>query len=261
MCGGYAGGQAEFVRVLYADVGPLKVPDGIPDEKVLFLSDIFPTGFMAAENCNIEPGHTIAVWGAGPVGQFAVRSAFFLGADRVFIIDRIPERLNLAAEAGAEVINFDTTDVYETLLSETGNMGPDACIDCVGMEAQGHSVDAWIDTAKSSLRLPNDHGHVLRQVIHVCRKGGTLSIPGVYLGLVDQFNFGMAFAKGLTFKMGQTHTQRYMLPLLDLILNDEIDPSVVISHRVKLSEAAEGYRMFQEKNDECTKIVMTTGHR
>lgn len=256
MCGGYAGGQAEYVRVPYADVGPLRVPEGIPDERVIFLSDIFPTGYMAAENCDIEDGQTVAVWGAGPVGQFAARSAFLLGAERVFIIDNVPERLRLAAEAGAEPINFDEMDVYDRLLLETGGLGPDACIDAVGMEAHGTSIDALMDRAKTALRLPMDRAHALRQAIHVCRKGGKISVPGVYVGFIDNFNFGMAFNKGLQFKMGQTHTHRYMRPLLEYVENGEIDPSFIISHRLTLNEAPTGYQIFLEKDDACTKIVM-----
>jgi threonine dehydrogenase-like Zn-dependent dehydrogenase len=256
MCGGYAGGQAEYVRVPYADVGPLKVPKDIDDEKVLFLSDIFPTGFMAAENCGIEPGQTVAVWGAGPVGLFAIHSAFMLGAGRVFAIDRFPERLRLAQESGAEVINYEDTDVYEFITDATSGQGPDACIDAVGMEAHGHSFDALMDKGKAGIRLQPDRAHALRQAIHVCRKGGTVSVPGVYIGFIDKFNFGMAFSKGLKFRMGQTNTQTYMEPLLKRIQDDEIDPSFLISHRLRLDEAPEGYRMFRDKQRECTKIVM-----
>jgi threonine dehydrogenase-like Zn-dependent dehydrogenase len=255
MCGGYAGGQAEFVRVPYGDIGPMKVPDGLDDEKVLFLSDIFPTGYMAAENCNIQPEDTIAVWGAGPVGQFAARSAFLLGAARVIVIDNVPERLELARKAGAETI-CDDGDVYERLLEMTDGQGPDACIDAVGMEAHGHSIDAWMDQAKAALRVQPDQAHALRQAIRACRKGGTVSVPGVYIGFIDKVNFGMAFNKGLTFKMGQTHTHRYMRPLLERIERGEIDPSEIISHRLTLDEAPNGYRMFQEKREGCTKIVM-----
>ena len=256
MCGGYAGGQAEYVRVPYADVGPLKVPRALSDEKVLFLSDIFPTGFMAAENCNIEPGQTVAVWGCGPVGQFAVASAKLLGAERVFAIDRFPERLAMAAQSGAIPLNYEEHDVYETLLEATGGQGPDACIDAVGMEAHGHSLDALLDQAKSALRVQPDRAHALRQAIHTCRKGGTVSVPGVYIGLIDKFNFGMAFNKGLNFKMGQTHTHRYMGKLLERIEKGEIDPSFVISHRMSLDDAPEGYRIFHDKHESCTKVVM-----
>lgn len=256
MCGGYAGGQAEYVRVPFADVGPLVVPDDLSDEQVLFLSDIFPTGYMAAENCDIEPGHIVAVWGAGPVGQFAIRSAFMLGAERVFAIDRFPERLALAREAGAEVINYENEDVYEYLQEVTGGQGPDACIDAVGMEAEGHTIDALMDSAKAIFRVQPDRAHALRQAIRSCRKGGVVSVPGVYIGLIDKFNFGMAFNKGLNFKMGQTHTHKYMRPLLERIQTGQIDPSFVISHRMTLDEAPEGYKMFRDKQQACTKIVM-----
>ncbi len=255
--GGYAGGQAEFVRVPFADVGPLKVPQGLPDEKVLFLSDILPTGYMAAENCNIQPGDTVAVWGCGPVGQFAIRSALMLGAERVLAIDSVPERLNLAQEAGAETINEEGDgDAFEEIRDRTGGMGPDACIDAVGMEAHGTTMDARYDKVKQSLKLTMDRSHVLRQAIHVCRKGGTVSVPGVYAGMIDKFPFGTAFAKGLTFKMGQTHVHKYMRPLLEKIAEGKIDPSVVISHRLSLEEGPEGYDTFLKKQDGCTKIVL-----
>jgi threonine dehydrogenase-like Zn-dependent dehydrogenase len=255
--GGYAGGQAQFVRVPFADVGPLKIPDGIPDEQVLFLSDIFPTGYMAAENCNIQPGDWIAVWGAGPVGQFAVRSAFLLGADRVFVIDKLPSRLKLAEAAGAETINFLNENVYERLQDLTGGQGPDACIDAVGLEAHGTgSLGAWYDKAKTSLFLATDRLEGLRQAIHACRKGGTVSVPGVYGGLLDKVPFGAAFAKGLTFKMGQTHVHRYLRPLLNVIEEGKIDPSFIISHRLSLDEAPKGYALFHDKADDCTKVVL-----
>jgi threonine dehydrogenase-like Zn-dependent dehydrogenase len=256
MCGGYAGGQAEYVRVPYADVNPLKVPDGLDDEKVLFLSDIFPTGYMAAEQCDIQPGDVVAVWGAGPVGQFAIRSAFMLGAERVIAIDDVPERLEMAAAAGAEIIE-DTESVYEALMTATAGRGPDACIDAVGMEAHGHhAIDALLDDAKAAMRLQPDRAHALRQAIHACRKGGTVSVPGVYVGFIDKLNFGMAFNKGLKFKMGQTHTQRYMRPLLERIERGEIDPSFVISHRLRLEDAPDAYETFRAKRDKCTKVVM-----
>jgi len=259
MMGGYAGGQAEYVRVPFADVGPIKIPAGIPDEKVLFLSDIFPTGYMAAENCNIQPGDTVAVWGCGPVGQFAIKSAYLLGADRVIAIDHVPERLRLAREEGkAETINFDEKDVYETLLEMTAGMGPDSCIDAVGLEAHGTTIDALYDRAKASMYLATDRLHALRQAIYACRKGGTVSIPGVYGGFLDKFPFGPAFSKGLTFKMGQTHVHRYLRPLLNLIETDQIDPSFIITHRLDLSEASTGYSTFRNNPDECFKVVMTT---
>lgn len=255
MCGGYAGGQAEYVRVPYADIGPMKVPNGLDDDKVLFLSDIFPTGYMAAENCEIKPDHTVAVWGAGPVGQFAIRSAFMLGAERVIAIDNVPERLDMAKNAGAETISSDDS-VYDRLMELTSGDGPDACIDAVGMEAHGHSIDAWMDNAKSIFRLQPDHAHALRQAIRACRKGGVVSVPGVYVGFIDKFNLGMAFNKGLRFKMGQTHTHNYMRPLLERIQNGEIDPSFVISHHMRLDDAPEGYKMFREKQHSCTKVVL-----
>ena len=257
MYGGYAGGQAQYVRVPMADVGPIQVPDDIPDEKVLFLSDIFPTGYQAAEACDIKPGQVVAVWGCGPVGQFAIRSAFMLGAGRVIAIDRFPERLQLAARANAEVINYEETpDLIETLKTMTGGRGPDACIDAVGMEAHGHSVDAYIDETKQALKLTFDRAMVLRQAMQVCRKGGVVSIPGVYGGFLDKVPFGSAFAKGLTLKMGQTHMLRYMKPLLERIQNSEIDPSEIISHRVTLQDAPRMYDVFCKKEDHCTKVVL-----
>ena len=256
--GGYAGGQAEYVRVPFADVGPVKIPDGLEDEQVLFLSDIFPTGYMAAENCQIQPGDTVAVWGCGPVGQFAIKSAYLLGAERVIGIDWVPERLRMAIEEGkAEVLNFLDVDVFDRLKEMTGGIGPDSCIDAVGMEAHGHgSVGAWIDKAKAALMLATDRPTALRQAINACRKGGTVSVPGVYGGFLDKIPFGAAFAKGLTFKMGQTHVQKYLRPLLELIERGDIDPSFVITHRLRLQDAPQGYDIFKHKEDECIKIVM-----
>ena len=256
--GGYAGGQAEYVRVPFADVGPVKIPDGLEDEQVLFLSDIFPTGYMAAENCDIQPGDTVAVWGCGPVGQFAIKSAYLLGAERVIGIDWVPERLRMAIEEGkAEVLNFLDVDVFDKLKEMTGGIGPDACIDAVGMEAHGHgSVGAWIDKAKAALMLATDRPTALRQAINACRKGGTVSVPGVYGGFLDKIPFGAAFAKGLTLKMGQTHVQKYLRPLLELIERGDIDPSFVITHRLRLQDAPHGYDIFKHKEDECIKIVM-----
>jgi threonine dehydrogenase-like Zn-dependent dehydrogenase len=256
--GGYAGGQAEFVRVPFADVGPLKVPEGLEDEQVLFLSDIFPTGYMAAENCNIHPGDVVAVWGCGPVGLFAIKSAYLLGADRVIAIDHIPERLRLAREeCHAEVINFENACVLEELAERTGGRGPDSCIDAVGMEAHGNTLGDWYNRAKTAAHLATDRPNVLRQAMMACRKGGTLSIPGVYGGLLDKVPFGAAFSKGLTLRMGQTHVHRYTRPLLERIQRGEIDPRFVITHRMKLSEAAEAYRTFRDKQDECIKVVLT----
>lgn len=255
--GGYAGGQAQYVRVPMADVGPIKVPDGIPDDKVLFLSDIFPTGYQAAEQCNIKPGDIIAVWGCGPVGQFAIRSAYMLGAGHVIAIDRIPERLQLAAKANAEVLNYEEIpDLIEVLKNLTGGRGPDACIDAVGMEAHGHSFDAYMDEAKQKMKLTFDRAMVLRQILQVCRKGGVVSIPGVYGGFLDKVPIGSAFAKGLTFKMGQTQMIKYLQPLLDRIQKGDIDPSEIISHRVSLDRAADMYEIFCNKEDHCTKVVL-----
>ena len=259
MMGGYAGGQAEYVRVPFADVGPVRIPDELSDEQVLFLSDIFPTGYMAAENCNIQPGDTVAVWGCGPVGQFAINSAYLLGAERVIAIDHVPARLRMAAdESKAETLNFDDEHIYDKLSEMTGGMGPDACIDCVGLEAHGTTIDALYDRAKTSLYLATDRAHALRQAIRACRKGGTVSVPGVYGGFLDKFPFGAAFSKGLAFKMGQTNVHKYLRPLLKLIQDGKIDPSFVITHRLNLGDAAEGYSTFKNNPDECIKVVMTT---
>ena len=256
--GGYAGGQAELVRVPFADVGPVKIPAHVSDEQALFLSDVFPTGYMAAENCGIRPGDTVAVWGAGPVGQFAIRSAFVLGAHRVIAIDRWPARLQLASTQGkAETINYEhVSDVVEELKQRTGGRGPDACIDAVGTEAHGTSLDALYDRAKLAVGLGTDRPHVLRQAIQACRKGGVVSIPGVYGGLLDKVPMGAAFAKALTLRMGQTHVHSYLRPLLAMIAEGRVDPSFVISHRWPLSRAADAYRMWNDKADDCTKIVL-----
>jgi threonine dehydrogenase-like Zn-dependent dehydrogenase len=255
--GGYSGGQAEYVRVPFADVGPVKIYESLEDEQVLFLSDIFPTGYMAAENCNIQPGDTVAVWGCGPVGLFAIKSAFLLGAARVIAIDRICERLRKAADhCCAEVLNYEHIDVLEALREMTGGHGPDACIDAVGMEAHGVAADAFYDKAKKMLMLETDSPHALRQAIHACRKGGIVSIPGVYGGFIDKFPLGAAFAKGLTFKMGQTHVHKYMRPLLELIRRGDIDPSFVITHEFSLDQAPYAYDIFKNKRDECIKVVM-----
>jgi len=258
MYGGYSGGQAEYVRVPFADVNPLKIPAGIPDEKALFLTDIFPTGWMAAENCAIRNGDTVAVWGCGPVGQFGVKSAWMLGAERVIAIDRVPARLRLAAADGrTETVNYsDVDDAFETIKELTGGRDPDSCIDAVGMEAHGHTPDAVIDRVKQVMKLQFDRAHSLRQAIHSCRKGGTVSIPGVYAGFIDNIPIGQAFGKGLTLKMGQTHVQKYTQPLLDRILAGEIDPSFLITHRATLEDAPEMYRTFRDKADECIKVVM-----
>ncbi len=256
--GGYAGGQAEYLRVPFADTDAIAVPEHLSDEQVLFLSDILPTGYMAAENCNIQPGDTVAVWGCGPVGQFAIKSAYLLGAERVIAIDRYPDRLQLARDAGGAVpLNYEEVDsVVEALIEMTGGRGPDACIDAVGMEAHGSGLDAWYDRAKQQMRLETDRPTALRQVLQACRKGGTVSIPGVYGGIIDKVPMGAAFNKGLTLRMGQTHVQRYMKPLLQHIEQGDIDPTFIITHRLSLDEAPEGYRMFREKQDNCLKVVL-----
>ena len=257
MYGGYAGGQAEYVRVPYGDVNPLKIPAGLSDEQVLFLSDILPTGYMAAENCNIQEGDTVAVWGCGPVGQFAIRSAWMLGAGRVIAIDRFRERLELAQKANAETLNYEEIDdVPEQLKEMTGGIGPDSCIDAVGMEAHGHSLLALWDVAKQKTGLFPDRTTVLREVIQACRKGGTISLPGVYAGFIDKMPLGTAFGKGLTFKMGQTHVHRYMRTLLKKIEEGQINPAEIISHRLRLEDAPEAYKSFRQKEDQCVKVVM-----
>ena len=258
--GGYAGGQAELVRVPFADVGCLKVPDHVSDERLLFLGDIVPTGYMAAENCEIQPGDTIAVFGAGPVGQFAIKSAFLLGAERVLAIDSVPERLAMAGDHGAILIDTTHGDVLTRIEELTGGRGPDACIDAVGMEAHGTTgtgAIAALDRAKQSLRLAQDRPLALRLAIQACRKGGTVSIPGVYGGLVDKFPMGAAFAKGLRLITGQTHFHRYARPLLQRVLDGELDPSSVITHRVRLDDLPLAYDMFARKADDCIKVVAT----
>jgi len=256
MFGGFAGGQAQYARVPFADVGPIKIPAELSDDQVLFLSDIFPTGYMAAENCQIQPGDTIAVWGCGPVGQFAIRSAFLLGAERVIALDDDPRRLEMARQGKAEILDFSSADVVEQLKSMTGGRGPDACIDAVGMEAHGTAIDAVYDRVKQAAMLETDRPHALRQAIQACRKGGTISIPGVYGGVIDKFPIGAAFAKGLTFKMGQTHVPKYMPKLLDHIVNGEIDPSFLITHRISIDEAPNAYKMFRNHHNDCVKVVM-----
>jgi threonine dehydrogenase-like Zn-dependent dehydrogenase len=261
MLGGYAGGQAEYLRVPYADVIALKIPEGLPDEKVLFLSDVFPTGYMAAENAEIEDGDTVAIWGCGPVGQFAIQSAWMLGAGRVIAIDEVPERLAMAEKHGkAETINFENVNVYDQLMEMTGGRGPDRCIDAVGGEAHaGGTLDGIVDAVKTATFLGTDRPHVLRQAIWSCRKGGTVSIPGVYVGFGDKFPIGAAMNKGLTLKMGQTHMPKYMAPLLEKVQSGEIDPSFIITHRLPLDKAPEGYKMFKDKEDNCIKVVLKPG--
>jgi threonine dehydrogenase-like Zn-dependent dehydrogenase len=257
MLGGFSGGQAEYLRVPFADVGPFKVPNGIEDEKVLFLSDIFPTAYMAAENCNIEEGDTVAVWGGGPVGQLAVRCAQMLGASRVIMIEEVPERIEMAQSSNAEVIDFNKDDVYDKLMEMTKGRGPDSCMDAVGLEAHaGGTLDGIVDRVKTATMLATDRPHVLRQMIMACRKGGTLSVPGVYVGAVDKLPFGAAMNKGLTFKMGQTHVQKYMPKLFEKIESGEIDPSFIITHKMGLEDAPQGYKIFNEKEDNCIKIVL-----
>ncbi|MDB4996323.1 MAG: Threonine dehydrogenase, partial [Myxococcaceae bacterium] len=258
MLGGYAGGQAEYARVPFADIGPLKIPSGLTDEQVLFLSDILPTGYMGAAMCNIEPGDVIAVWGAGPVGQFAVASALLLGAERVIAIDRFPYRLEMAKDkAGAtHVINYEEVDVHEALLELTGGRGPDACIDAVGMEGHGHGPMYAYDRTKQALMLETDRPIALRQAIRACRNGGTVSVIGVYGGFLDKFPMGSIVNRSLTIRSGQCHVQRYMKPLLDRIERGEIDPSFIVTHRMPLDEAPRAYEMFMRKEDGCEKVVL-----
>jgi threonine dehydrogenase-like Zn-dependent dehydrogenase len=261
--GGYAGGQAEYARVPFADVGHVKIPESLDDEQVLFLSDILPTGWQAAENCGIAPGDTVAVWGCGPVGLFAIRSAYLLGAARVIAIDRIAERLMLAREwSGADTINYETEtdDLAESLKQMTGGNGPDHCIDAVGMEAHGHGLSYGyaLDRAKQQVKLATDRANVLRECIQACGSGGTVSVPGVYAGFIDKYPMGAVFAKGLTIRAGQTHVHRYLRPLLERIERGEIDPAGIITHRLSLADAPRGYEMFRNKEDGCVKVVLST---
>jgi threonine dehydrogenase-like Zn-dependent dehydrogenase len=256
MLGGYAGGQAQYARVPFADIGPLKIPEGIPDDKVLFLTDIFPTGYMGAVNCDIKPGDTVAVWGCGPVAQFAIRSCVMRGAGRFIAIDRVPERLAMARAGGAETLNYDEVDVLEALHEMTGNHGPDACMDAVGMEAAGHGIMFAVDRAKQMAHTQMDRPMVLRQAIIACKKGGTVSVPGVYTSFIDKLPMGAFMNKALSMKTGQTHMMRYMQPLLERIQAGEIDPSFVISHRLPIESAPEAYRIFRDKRDQCTKVVL-----
>ncbi|ODN68486.1 zinc-dependent alcohol dehydrogenase [Methylobrevis pamukkalensis] len=258
LTGGYAGGQAEYVRVPYADVGPIVVPDELSDDEVLFLSDILPTGWMAAENCEIEEGDTVAVWGCGPVGLFAIQSALLMGAHQVIAIDHLPARLDLAAKLGAKTIDFRSADVYSALLDMTGGIGPDAVIDAVGMESHGFSMDNIVDYAKQTLMLETGRPSALRQAIVACRSGGRVSVPGVYGGFVDKFPLGAVMEKGLTLRSGQTHVQKYLPLLLDMIREKKIDTTFLISHRLPLEQAAEGYRMFSDEPDSTTKVVLKT---
>jgi threonine dehydrogenase-like Zn-dependent dehydrogenase len=256
LTGGYAGGQAEYARVPFADVGPIKVPSHLSDEQVLFLSDIFPTGYMGAEMCDIKPGDTIAIWGCGPVGQFSSRSAFLLGAERVIAIDGVPERLQMAQDGGAETINYEETNVYEALMDMTGGRGPDACIDDVGMEAHAPGVIFAYDRLKQAMMLETDRPHALREAIMCCRNGGIVSVIGVYGGFIDKFPMGSVMNRSLTIKTGQAHVQRYMRPLLQMIENGDIDPTFVVTHVLSLDDAPRGYDMFKNKKDNCIKVVL-----
>jgi threonine dehydrogenase-like Zn-dependent dehydrogenase len=258
LTGGYSGGQAEYVRVPFADCTHIKVPDSLTDDQVLFLGDIFPTGWQAAAQCDIEPTDTVAIWGCGPVGQFAIRSAILLNAKQVIAIDRVPERLSMAQAAGATTINFETQSVVEILNDLTQGQRPEKCIDAVGMEAHVTStLDSVVDRAKQAMMMETDRPHVLREMMYVCRPAGTLSIPGVYGGLMDKIPFGAAMNKGLTFRMGQTHVKRWTDDLLRRIEEKEIDPSFVITHRMNLNDAPEMYETFRDKKDGCIKVVLT----
>ncbi len=259
MTGGYAGGQAEYVRVPFSDVGPIVVPDGIDDEQVLFLSDILPTGWMAAENAQIRPDDTVAVWGCGPVGLFAIQSALVMGAARVIAIDHYPHRLDLAKSLGADIINFRTTNVREALMEMSGGIGVDAVIDAVGMEAHGFAIDNMIDVAKQTIGMGFDRALALKQAILSVRKGGRVSVPGVYGGMTDKFPLGAVMEKGLELRTGQTHVQRYSADLLRRILEGELDTTFLISHRLPLEQAVEGYRNFATNQNEWTKVVLTPG--
>jgi threonine dehydrogenase-like Zn-dependent dehydrogenase len=260
MLGGYAGGQAEYARVPYADVGPFKVPENLSDEQVLFLTDIFPTGYMAAENCNIQPGETVGVWGCGPVGQFAIRSAFLLGAGRVIAVDTVPERRRMAEAGGAETLDSMDPDVFYKLREMTGGFGPDSVIDAVGLEAHGPHLDYYYDKVKTMTFMATDRASALRQAIHACRKGGTVSVPGVYGGFLDKFPFGAVMNKGLTVKSGQTHVHKYLPMLMRLIETGAIDPSFVITHIASLEDAPHMYKTFREKEDGCIKVVLKPHH-
>jgi threonine dehydrogenase-like Zn-dependent dehydrogenase len=256
LTGGYAGGQAEYARVPFADVGPIKIPEGMTDEQVLFLSDIFPTGYMAAENCDIEAGDVVAIWGCGPVGLFAIQSAFLLGAERVIAIDRFPERLRMARELKAETLDYEEVNVLDALKEMTGGRGPDSCIDAVGMEAHGAGLIGAYDRVKQAVMLETDRPIVLREALMACRNGGTVSIPGVYGGFGDKIPLGSLMNRSLTIKTGQTHVQRYMQPLLERIQKGEIDSTCIITHRLPLDEAPHGYEIFKHKQDECIKVVL-----
>jgi threonine dehydrogenase-like Zn-dependent dehydrogenase len=260
LVGGYPGGQAEYVRVPFADVGPLKVPDHLRDEQVLFLTDIYPTGYQAVDQCELRPGDTVAIWGCGPVGQFAIASARLLGAERIIAIDDVPERIELARQQGAEIVRpsevGNTLKMVEALSDMTSGFGPDACIDAVGMEAHGLGLEGWYDKVKQSMMMETERPTALRQAIMACRKGGTVSVPGVYGGLADKIPLGALMNKALTLKTGQTHVHRYLKPLLERVEKGEIDPSFVITHTMSLDEAPEAYKMFRDKHDGCIKVVL-----
>ena len=260
LTGGYAGGQAEYARVPFADVGPLVVPPGVSDEQVLFLSDILPTGYMAAEACDIVPGAVVAVWGCGPVGQFAIQSAYLLGAERVIAIDHVAERLAMAHDLSrAEALNFDEVDVMDALAQMTGGRGPDACIDAVGMEAHGAGVGYAYDRVKQAMRCESDRPTALREALLSCRNGGVVSVPGVYGGFSDKFPFGAAMNRSLTIRTGQCHVQRYMQPLLERVMKGELDPAAIITHHLALDDAPRGYELFKHKQERCIKVVMHPG--
>tara|TARA_B100000029_G_scaffold145715_7_gene140978 strand:+ start:3708 stop:4904 length:1197 start_codon:yes stop_codon:yes gene_type:complete len=259
LTGGYSGGQAEYARVPFSDVGPIVVPDHLDDDQVLFLSDILPTGWMGAENAEIQPDDTVAVWGCGPVGLFAVQSALIMGASKVIAIDHYPHRLELAKQLGAEVINFKTTDVREALMEMSGGIGVDAVIDAVGMESHGFAVDNMLDMVKQKVGMGADRASALKQAILAVRAGGRVSIPGVYGGMTDKFPLGALMEKGLKVNSGQTHVQKYTKPLLDKIEDGTIDTTFLISHRLPLEEAARGYKNFREQQDSWTKVVLKPG--
>jgi threonine dehydrogenase-like Zn-dependent dehydrogenase len=258
LTGGYAGGQAEYARVPFADVGPIKIESGLEDDKVLFLSDVFPTGWMGAEMCNIQPGDIVAVWGCGPVGQFAIASAYLLGAERVIAIDRFEYRLKMAREkAGAETINYEQQPVREALREMTGGRGPDHCIEAAGMEAHHHNPGMYAyDRVKQATRTESERGYALREAIFNCRSGGTVSIAGVFGGFMDKFPIGAVMNRSLTIKTGQCHVQRYLRPLLERIENGDIDPSFIVTHHMSLDDAPTGYETFKHKQDECVKVVL-----
>jgi threonine dehydrogenase-like Zn-dependent dehydrogenase len=261
LTGGYAGGQAEYARVPYADVGPLVVPPDMEDDKVLFLSDILPTGYMAAEACGIQPGDVVAVWGCGPVGQFAIQSAYLLGAERVIAIDRFPERLDMARDLSrAEVLNYEEVDIVDALRQMTGGRGPDACIDAVGMEAHGTGVAYAYDRIRQAMRMESDRPTALREAMLACRNGGVVSVPGVYGGFADKIPIGSVMNRSLTIKTGQTHVHRYMQPLLERIQKGELDPSCIITHHMALDDAPHGYEIFKHKQEQCVKVVLHPGY-